>query len=275
MCLIRCNVHFSGTPSGPGVSIRLGNHQSDSRHKPRRNHRHRKHRAIDGNTTGPEQSGTVFATGAGNTTSVQLPRGDRRPAESNNYPPGTGPTPPARMRSYQLRDTIDDPPERIGGSPTNPPDSRDRRRSEEGIGRHDQGRPLSQRGGLEFEDAVSECAILSRTGSASSPPLSRRQRIEISRLPGLFRIGSNLVERLDCATPNRHPPYTQQVPRRAGEDEVRLQSPERDCPETDIATRPRQRRGRAGTPTSFYTTPGSSFWGPRPSSHRGTEHERN
>ena len=78
--------------------------------------------------------------------------------------------PPARVRPCRLRDTIDDPPERTGGSPTNPPDSGDRRRSEEGVGRHDQRRPRSQRGGPEFEDAVSECAILSRTGSPSSPP---------------------------------------------------------------------------------------------------------
>jgi len=275
MCLIRCNVHITGTPSGPGVSTRPGNHQSGSRHKSRRNHRNREHRAVDDNTTGLEQGGAVLATRPGDPTSVQSPRGDRRPAESNNHPPGTDPTPPARMRSYRLRDTIIDPPERTGGSPTNPPNSGDRRRSEEGIGRYDQRRPRSQRGRPEFEDAVSECAILSRTGSASSPPPTRRQRTEISRLPGLFRVGSNSVERLDCATPDGDPPYTQQVSRRAGENEVRLQPPERDRPETDTATRPRQWRDRAGKPTSFYTTPGSSFWGPRPSSHRGTEHERN
>jgi len=176
MCLIRCNVHVTGTPSCPGVSTRPGNHQSDSRHKPRRNHIHRKHRAIDGNTTGPEQGGAVLATRTGNTTSVQSPRGDRRSAESNNYPPGTDPTPPARVRSYQLRDTIDDPPKRTGGSSTNPPDSGNRRRPEEGVGRYDQRRPRSQRGGPEFEYAVSECAILSRTGSPSSPPSTRRYR---------------------------------------------------------------------------------------------------
>jgi len=135
--------------------------------------------------------------------------------------------------------------------------------------------PRSQRGRPEFEDAVSECAILSRMGSASSPPPTRRQRTEISRLPGLFRVGSNSVERLDCATPDDYPPHTQQVSRRAGEDEVRLQPPERDRFEADIATRPRQRRDRARGPTSFYTTPGSSFWGPRASSHRGTEYEGN
>jgi len=275
MCLIRCNVHITGTPSCPGVSTRPGNHRSDSRYKPRRNHRNREHRAIDGNTTGPEQGGTVIATRTGNTTSVQSPRGDRRPAESNNYPPGTDPNPPACVRPCRLRDTIDDPQKRTGGSPTNPPDSGDRQRSEEGVGRYDQRRPRSQRGGPEFEDAASECAILSRTGSASSPRPTRRQRTEISRLPGLFRVGSNSVEGLDCPTPDGYPPHTQQVSRRAGEHEVRLQSPERDRPEADIATCPRQRRDRARGPTSFYTTPGSSFWGPRPSGHRGTKHEGN
>jgi len=174
MCLIRCNVYIAGIPSGLGVSTRPGNHQSDSRYKPWRNHRNGKHRVIDGNITGPEQGGIVFATRTGNIISVQSPRGDLRPAESNNYPPGIDPTPPARVRPCRLRDSIDDPPERTGGSPTNPPDSGDRRRSEEGVGRHDQRGPRSQRGGPEFEDAVSECAILSRTGSPSSPPVTRR-----------------------------------------------------------------------------------------------------
>jgi len=238
MCLIRCNVCIIGTPGGSGVSTRPGNHQSDSRHKPRRNHTARKHRAIDDNTIGPEQGGTVLATRTGNTISVLSPRGDHRPAESNNHPPGTDPTPPARMRSCRLRDTIGDPPKRTGGSPTNPPDSGDRRRPEVGVGRHDQRRPRSQRGGPEFQDAVSECAILSRTGSPSSPPLTRRQRTEISRLPGLFRVRSNSVERLDCAIPDGYPPYTQQVSRRAGENEVCLPPPKRDRPAADIATRP-------------------------------------
>jgi len=275
MCIIRCNVRITGTPSSPGVGTRPGNHQPDSQHRPRRNHRSRKHPAVDGNTTDPGQGGTVLATRTGDTTGVQPSRGDNRPAEPDNHPSGTDPTPPARMRSYQLRDTIGDPPERTRGIPTDPPDGGNRRGPEEGTGRYDQGCPGSQLGGQEFESTVSECVILSRTGSATSPPPTRGQRAEISRLPGLFRVGSNSVERLGCATPDGYLPYTQQVPRRAGENEVRLQPPERARPETGLATCPGQRRDRAGKPVSIYTTPAGSFWGPRPSGHRGTKYEGN
>jgi len=165
--------------------------------------------------------------------------------------------------------------ERIGGSRTNSLSSRNGRRRKEGVGRYDQGRPRSQRGESEFENAVSKCAILSRTGSATSPPPTRGQRTEVPRLPGLFRIGSHSVARLDCATSDGHPPYTQQVPRRTSQDEVRLQPPERARLEANLAARPGQWRNRAGRPASLYTTPGSSFWGPRPSSHRGTRDEGN
>ena len=95
---------------------------------------------------------------------------------------------------------------------------------------------------------------------------------EISRLPGLFRVGSNLVERLDCATSDVHPPYAQQVPRRISQDAVRLQPPEWTRLEANPAIRSGRRGSRAGRPTSFYITPGSSFWGPRPSGDRGTKY---
>jgi len=71
------------------------------------------------------------------------PDENNRSAEPDNHPSGTDPTPSARVRSYQLRDTTDDPPERTRGSSTDPPDGGNRRGIEEGIGRYDQRRPRS------------------------------------------------------------------------------------------------------------------------------------
>jgi hypothetical protein len=67
----------------------------------------------------------------------------------------------------------------------------------------------------------------------------------------------------------RHMPAS--FTRRTVEVAVRIQQPERSRLAPDLATRPGGRNDSVGRPTSFYTTPGSSFWGPRLSSHRRTE----
>src|SRR5882757_3363186 len=271
MCLLRCNVRITGTPSGPGVNTRPGNHQPNSRDKPRRNHRHRKHRVTGSNTAGSEQGGTILATRERNTTSVQPARGDRRPAESDNHPSGTDPTSPARVRSHQTGTTDTDPEERTGRSLEETSGPRNQRGPTAGTGRYDPGRTAIWRGSPRFEDAVSECLDVSSQGGSGCSPGPGRQRPEISRLPGLFTVGSNSVERLDCSTPDGHTTQARQLSRRTVEDAVCIQPPEGNSLRTDLATREGRRNDRAGRPTSFYTTPGSSFWGPRPSSHRRTE----
>jgi hypothetical protein len=49
-------------------------------------------------------------------------------------------------------------------------DGGNRQGSATGIGQHDVRRDEQQRGSLEFEEAVSQCAIPSRLGSPNSPP---------------------------------------------------------------------------------------------------------
>jgi hypothetical protein len=93
------------------------------------------------------------------------------------------------LRPYDVRTTdpaVEERPRRVS---ENPPDGGDRRRPAARIGRHDQGRQRCQCGGRKFEDSVSQCAILSRMGSPNTPPATGREKTEVSRLPGHFRIG--------------------------------------------------------------------------------------
>ena len=139
MCLIRCNVRNTGTPSGTGVSTRPRDNQPNSQDEPRRINRNRKHRTVDGDTAGPEQGGTILATGMRNKTSMQAPRGDSTDTDTDNHPPGTSPTHRARVRSHRLHDTVDNPPERTRDSPTDPPSGRDRRQHRTRFGQYDTG----------------------------------------------------------------------------------------------------------------------------------------
>jgi hypothetical protein len=211
MCLIGCNVRITGTPSGPGGRTRPRDHKPNSRDKSRRNHRCRRHRAADGDAAGPEQGGTILTTRTRNTTSIQSPRRDSRSADSNNHPSGPSRTSSDLVRPHRLPDTAVDSPERTRGSPTNPLSRGDRRGHTTRAGRHDTGCKGGQCGSREFEDAVSQCAILSRTGSANTPPRTGGQRSEVPRLPGLFRIGSNSAERLDRTSPDDNPTQTKQL----------------------------------------------------------------
>jgi hypothetical protein len=140
-----------------------------------------------------------------------------------------------------------------------------------GTGRYDPRRTTIWRVSQRSEDAVSECLDIGSQGGSSYSPGSRRQRSEISRFPRLFRVGLQSVERLDCLTPDGHTTQARQLSRRTVEDAVCIQPPEGNSLRPDFATRPRRRNDRAGGPTSFYITPGSSFRGSQPSSHHRME----
>jgi len=87
-------------------------------------------------------------------------------------------------------------------------------------------------------------------------------------------MGSHSVERLDSSTPNGHMTQTRQLSQRAVEDAAWIQSPEGSGLRPDFAPSPGGLRDRAGRPASFYTTPGSRFWGRRPSCHHLMENAR-
>jgi hypothetical protein len=64
---------------------------------------------------------------------------------------------------------------------------------------------------------------------------------------------------------------TRQLSQRIVKDAVRIELPEGNSARPDLATCPGGRNNTVGRLTSFNTTPGSSIWGPQPSSHRQTE----
>jgi len=136
---------------------------------------------------------------------------------------------------------------------------------------NDMGRQTIGRKSPSCEDAARQCAILSSPGSPDSTPATQRQRTEVSGLPGRFRIRSRSVERLDSSDPNGHMTQSRQLSPRAVEDVVRIQSPQGSGLRPDFTTRPGRWRDKAGRPTRVHRTPGSSVWGPQPSSHRRTK----
>jgi len=159
----------------------------------------------------------------------------------------------------------------VGRSPEDINGPRNQRGTSTGTGRHDPRLTAIRRGSLRFEDAVSECLDLGSQSSPGRPLNSRGQRPEISRLPGIFRVGLNSVERLHCSSPDGYTTQARQLSRRTVKDAVCIQPLEGSSLKPDLATCPVGRNDRAGRHTSFYTTPGSSFWEPRPDSHRRTK----
>ena len=269
MCLIRCNVKLNGTPSGPGIHRGSGHHHGAHRHRQRQ----RRARTADGGVCTDARSidagGTILPTDPRGTEGLRAPTTNNRPTTADHRPASkTVPTP--AMRPYRAGTTNTDSTERTGRGLEETPASRNQRGSAIGTGRYDPGCTAIWRGSPRFEDAVSECVDISSQSGPSCSPGSGRQRPEISRLPGLFRVGSNSVEGLDCSTSNGHTTQARQLSRRTVENAVRIQSPEGSRLRTNLATRPGGRNDRVGRPTSFDTTPGSSFWGPGPNSHRRT-----
>jgi len=225
-------------------------------------------------TRGVEESSAVYRTCGHGTEGVQSPGTDNPITETDHRPTDTT-VPTSGVRPLNIRTTARQIEEGTGRRQVSPQNGWDGRRPTTGTGRYDTGWQTIARGSPSFEDAFSQCAIRSGSGSPDSPPATRGPKIDVSRLPGLFRIGSSAVEMLDRSTADGHTTEARQLSRQTVEDAVSIEPPEGDSLRPDCATRPGRRRYRAGGPHSFYTTAGSSLCGPRPSSHRGTENAGN
>jgi len=271
MCLILCDVTIGTAQSGvSGVHGWPGYHRRNRKQKPDRD-RLRWETGHTGRSTGcAEEGGTVYRTRGHGTEGVWQPGTVNRITESD-YGPANTTVPASGLRSFDIRATAGDIEAGVGRSQEDPENGGNRPGPTTGTGRYDTRRQTIGRWSPTIDDTVSQRAILSGNGSPDSTPAIRRPTTEVCRLPGLLRIRSNSVERLDCSTPDGHTMQTCQFPRQTVEDAVRILPPEGSSFRPDFATRPGGQGDRAGRPTTLYTTPGSSFWGPRPSSHRRTE----
>lgn len=119
------------------------------------------------------------------------------------------------------------------------------------------------RGGEECTEAINQCPNPGSEGGLGCSAEAWEQRTEIARLPRLFRVGSDSVERLDRLTPDSLLTQEGQFSRQAVEDvaSIPLHAGHRPAPET--TTRPGGHHDSTGGPTNLYTTSGCSCWVPR------------
>jgi hypothetical protein len=219
MCLIRCNVKINGTPCSPGISRGSGHHHGTHRHR-QRQHRVRKvEGGVHTNTGGIDVRSAVLPTNQRSADGLRAPTADYRPTAAGYGPPNEAVPAPA-VRPHPARTTDTDSEDEAGRSPAEASGFGNQRRPATGTGRYDPGRTTIWRGSPRFEDAVSQCVDISSQSSPGGSPGSGRQRLEISRLPGLFRVGSNSVERLDCSTLDGHTTQARQLSRRTVKDAV-------------------------------------------------------
>jgi len=270
MCLIRCDVRIRGTPSGPGINRGPGHHHGTPRRTGGRHRIRRIEGSVCANTGGTDTGGAVLPANPGGADGLRSPTTNYRPAAGHHNPADEAIPAPA-VRPYRAASVDTDSDERTRRSEEETRSTRDGWRPLTRTGRHDTGRTVIWRGIPQFEDAVSECLDVGSQDGPSCPPSCRGQRPEISQFPGLFRVGSNSVEKLDCSTPDGRTTQTRQLSRRTVEDAIGIQPPEWSSVRPDFATRSGGWKDRAGRPTSFYTTPWSSAWGGGPSSHRWKE----
>jgi len=271
MCLIHCDVSIrTAQPGGPGVRG-LSGHLRRTR-RPESTGWRRCGETDDARpgTAGAEESCTVYWTHKHRTESSWSSIPDTRITEAGHRPTGTtGSAPPVLL--YRDGNQNQSPDIRGGQSQEDTRGPRDRRGCTGAISTDDLRHTAIRRGCPQFEDAVSHSSYVGSQGGTSCSPASRGQRAEISWQPGLFCVGSNSVESLDCSTLNCDSGRTWQLSRRMIKDLVFIQSPEGTSLTPDLPTCLGDRRFKAGRPTSIYTTPGSSIWGPGLRCQGGTE----
>jgi hypothetical protein len=134
------------------------------------------------------------------TETDRRPADETIPAQSQLRPIGV------RLRNSA---TKEQPPR----SPTDSSNGGNGRRDQKGAGRHDEGRTASQHQENELKDTISECALLSVSGSANTPPRTRGEGTEVSGLPGLFRFGLISFNGVDRTASDGYSTKDQQFPR--------------------------------------------------------------
>jgi len=149
MCLIRCNVRVTGTPSGAGVPRRSGHHHGTHRSQPR-NDAQRSHKPQLRTSPGSDdEDRSVLAAGVNHPGGVPAPGTNNRPTETGYRRTDEAVLTPL-LRSHDVRTTDPGVEGRPRRSPENPSDGGDRRGFTGRTGRYDTRRPGSQRGEPEF-----------------------------------------------------------------------------------------------------------------------------
>jgi hypothetical protein len=210
ICLVRCDVKFNGTPSGPGIHRGSGHHYGSHRHRQRKRGVQWVERGVRTDPGGIDACSAVLPTDPRGADGLRVPTTNYRPTAADYRP--TNETVPAQAVRPNRARTTDAGTEQPAGRRLEENDSsRYQRGASARTGQYDPGRRTIWRGSPQCEDAVRECLDVSSQGGPGHSPGSRRQRLEISRLLRLFRVGSNSVERLDCSTPNGHTTQTRQL----------------------------------------------------------------
>jgi len=259
MCLICCNVRIrTKWPSGCGVHGWPSLH----RRKCELEHTGRRFRGetddVGHGTGGAEAGSRVHRMGERCAEGVQSPSSDNRVTVADH--PTTGPTvPTARVRPHQ------------DGEHYQETGDWSRRTQDTTSSRWNWWTTLGQsagnfaghtaiwRGSQRFDDTDSEYSYIGSAGSSRGPSDCIRQSQEISGLPGLYRVGLNSVERLNCSTPDSQMTQARRLSRWTVEDAVLIQPPTRYSLGPDLATHPGGRSDMAGTLTSICSPPGPAL----------------
>jgi len=190
MCLIRCHVSINVTPSGTGVHRGPRHHHGPSRSSKGRRGIQGAKGGVQTDTGGINIGGTVLTADPGTTDGVWAATTHHRSTTTDHRPTNEA-IPAPTVRPYRARTTDTDS------------DGRERRsqmeacctRNEQGpatrTGGYDPGCTTIWRGSSQFEKAVSKFSDIGGRSGFGGSGGSRRPRIEISRLHGLFRVGSN------------------------------------------------------------------------------------
>ena len=271
MCFVCCDVRIkSSWLSGSGVSGRPGIQRSTTIRSSRWPRVRRDIGTIPTMPQGIVDCSPVHTTYGHSPEGVRSLGTDNRNTEGGCRP--EGPTLPS-TETWLLRNGTADmaPRERPRGSPDEAGSRRNLGGATSRPSHIEKRRTRIWTGGEEFTDATSQCPNPGSEGGSRYSPGPGRHWPEISTLPRLVRIGLNSVERLGSSTPHGYSTQARQLSRWAVEDGVCIHLPERCSLGTDFTTCLGGWNNKAGGTSSFYSTPGSSFWGCWQGGYSGTE----